>query len=45
MKITETNGSFKVVLPKEEVKKLGWGNGTELKTRKHGKKLILEVKE
>lgn len=45
MKLTETNGSYKAVFPKHEIKKLGWQHGQKLKCKRIGKRLIIEVEE
>ena len=42
MKITETNGSYKVILPKAIVEGLGWKGGTILKPILDGKKVVLK---
>jgi len=44
IKLTETNGSFKCVLPKDLVEQLGWKGGDILETRKSGKRMTL-IKE
>ncbi len=45
MKITETNKSYKAVLPKAIVESLGWGQGEVIKVKQVGKKMVLEVQD
>ena len=41
--LTETNGSYKTILPKDQILELGWDKEKNLTAKKVGSRIIIEL--